>query len=157
MPFPETILKQFRSVNHSTTDESEYYGPYTSLLTDLFPHDENFQVVPQLKGPTFLDTLDFTIIFVVMKQKVSVFFIEIKPYDDLQSNIRRGDADEQMRRRFRNLLGSLPTPKLYGASAMGTRLSIYEYTKATGILLPPAIARDLIVVNKCCPSRASEI
>ena len=108
MPLPETILDQFRSVNRSTTDESEYYGPYTSLLTDLFPHDENFQVVPQLKGPTFLDTLDSTIIFVVMKQKVPVFFIEIKPYDDLQSNIRRGDADEQMRRRFGTCLEVCP-------------------------------------------------
>ena len=150
MPLPETILDQFRSVNRSTTDESEYYGPYTSLLTDLFPHDENFQVVPQLEGPTFFDTLDFTIIFVVMKQKVPVFFIEIKPYDDLQT-------DEQIRRRFRNLLGSLPIPKLYGASAMGTRLSIYEYTKATGILVPPAITRDLIVVNKYVAPRTLEI
>ena len=37
------------------------------------------------------------------------------------------------------------------ASAMGTRLSIYEYTKATNMLLPPGTTPDPNVVNDDAP------
>jgi hypothetical protein len=152
MPLPETILDQFRSVNRSTTDESEYYGPYTSLLTDLFPHSEKFQVVPQLRGPTNPDDTGFTIIFVVMKRKVPVFLVEIKPHVHLQSYGRRSNAAEQTRNRFLELdIYNSPIPKLYGVSAMGTCLCIYEYTKATNTLLPPRTIPDPMVVNDIAP------
>ncbi|EDR05009.1 uncharacterized protein LACBIDRAFT_303720 [Laccaria bicolor S238N-H82] len=51
MPWIDTILEQFESVTRFTTDESEYYGPYNTLLTDLFPHTEHYEVMPQYKGP----------------------------------------------------------------------------------------------------------
>lgn len=100
MPLPKTILEQFRAVNRSTTDESEYYGPYTSLLTNLIPHVEYFQVVPRLRRPTTPDDTGFTITFVVMKRKVPVFLIEIKPYVYLPSYGRRSNALNQMREGF---------------------------------------------------------
>jgi len=113
---------------HDGRKRIQYYGPYITLLTDLFPHVQHFQVAPQFKGPFTPGSVDFTVIYIVTKRKVPVFFIEVKPYVHLQSPGKRGDADEQMRRRFRDLVvGSSPIPKLYGVSAMGTCLSIYEY------------------------------
>ena len=109
-------------------------------------------MVPQLRRPTTPDDTGFTITFVVMKRKVPVFLIEIKPYVYLQSYGRRSNALNQTRERFRELsLGNLPIPKLFGISAMGTRLSIYEYTKATNVLLPPGTTPDPNVVNDDAP------
>ncbi|KAI9451761.1 hypothetical protein BJY52DRAFT_86922 [Lactarius psammicola] len=143
MPWSETILEQFQFVDRSTMDENEYYGPYNTLLTDLFPPVEHFQVAPQIMAPSIPDFVDSTVIYIVTKRKVPVFFIEIRPYFHLQQPGLRRSSDKHMRRTFRDLvLGILPIPKLYGVSAMGTCLSIYECTKATGVLLPPAITPD---------------
>ncbi|KAI9438447.1 hypothetical protein BJY52DRAFT_547743 [Lactarius psammicola] len=143
MPWSETILEQFQFVDRSTMDENEYYGPYNTLLTDLFPPVEHFQVAPQIMAPSIPDSVDSTVIYIVTKRKVPVFFIEIRPYFHLQRPGLRRSSDKHMRRTFRDLvLGILPIPKLYGVSAMGTCLSIYECTKATGVLLPPAITPD---------------
>ena len=118
MPWSETILEQFKLVNHYMTNESEYYRPYITLLTDMFPHAEHYQVAPQLKGPVTPGSVNFTVIYVVMKRKVPVLFIEVKPYIHLQRDGTRGAADDQMRRRFRDLVsGSLPIPRLYGINA----------------------------------------
>ena len=42
---------------------------------------------------------------------------------------------------------NLIIPKLYRISAMGSRFSVYEYTKETNILFPPSIARDVMLVT----------
>jgi hypothetical protein len=152
MPWGATILEQFELINRYTTDESEYYGPYITLLTDMFPHIEHYQVAPQFKGPVTPGSVDFTVIYVVMKRKVPVLFIEVKPYVHLHEIGTRGKADHQMRERFRDLVGpNLPVPKLYGISAMGTCFSVYEYTKETGRLTPPMIARDPDIINDVAP------
>ncbi|KAF8514939.1 hypothetical protein BU17DRAFT_94016 [Hysterangium stoloniferum] len=150
MPWGATILEQFQLVNRYTTDESEYYGPYITLLTDLFPHTDHYQVAPQFKGPATPGSLDF--VYVVMKRKVPVLFIEVKPYVYLQDMAKREKADNQMRGRFRELGSpSLPMPKLYGISAMGTCFSVYEYAKETNRVSPPLIPRDRDVVNDVAP------
>lgn len=152
MPWGATILEQFELINRYTTDESEYYGPYITLLTDMFPHIEHYQVAPQFKGPVTPGSVDFTVIYVVMKRKVPVLFIEVKPYVHLHEIGTRGKADHQMRERFRDLVGpNLPVPKLYGISAMGTCFSVYEYTKETSRLTPPLIARDPDIINDVAP------
>ena len=81
MALPETILDQIRSVNMSTAPRQTKVNTmdrYASL--DHFPHSEKFQVVPQLRGYTNPNDTGFTIIIVVMKQKVPEFFAEIKPH-----------------------------------------------------------------------------
>ena len=42
--------------------------------------------------------------FVVMKRKVPVLLIEVKPYVHLQRGGTRGETDDQMRRAFRDLV-----------------------------------------------------
>src|SRR5882762_7608301 len=152
MPWGPTILEQFQLVNRYTTDESEYYGPYITLLADLFPHTDHYQVAPQFKGPVAPGSIDFTVIYIVMKRKVPVLFIKVKLYAHLQDIAKREKADNQMRDRFREL-GSpnLPIPKLYGISAMGTCFSVYEYTKETNRVAPSSIPRDPDTVNDVAP------
>jgi hypothetical protein len=152
MPWEATILEQFQLVDRYTTDESEYYGPYITFLTDLFPHTDHYQVAPQFKGPIMPGSIDFTIVYIVMKRKVPIFFIEVKPYVHMRDIAKREKADNQMRDRFREL-GSLnlPVTKLYGISAMGTCFSVYEYTKETNRVTPPSIPRDQDVIDDVAP------
>ncbi|KAN0121355.1 hypothetical protein V8E52_003251 [Russula decolorans] len=62
MPWPDYVTTQFNLVNPCTTDESEYYGSFNTLLTSLFPPTENFQVAPQFIRTR--DPIDFTVIFI---------------------------------------------------------------------------------------------
>ena len=69
VPWIDTILEQFEIVGRFTADESEYYGPYNTLLTDLVHHTEHYQVTPQYKGPVAPGSIDFTTTYVVRKWK----------------------------------------------------------------------------------------
>ena len=152
MPWSATIIKQFELIDRFTKDESEFYGPYNTLLTDLFPHQEHFQVAPQYKGPVTPGSVDFTTIYIVRKRKCPVFFIEIKPFVKLDTPSTREEADTQMRKRFNAIVDrNLVIPKLYGVSAMGTCLAVYEYSQEMGVL-PLAIPRDLESVNDVTPA-----
>jgi hypothetical protein len=122
MPWPEIFLKQFTLVPTGTADESEYYGPFNSLLSFLFPVDEDFQVSPQYKGPAHPGSIDFTAIYIVNLNKHPVFFVEIKPRGQLEDIATRGAADDQMRDISRRLIGGLAIPRLFGISAMGSIL-----------------------------------
>ena len=153
MPWTDTILEQFELINRFTTDESEFYGPYNTLLTDLFPHAEHYQVAPQFKGPVTLGSVNFTMIYIVRKHKYPVFFIEIKPYIHLNDIRTQAKADQQMRERFGSMIGpSLAIPNLYGVSAMGTRFSVYQYMKETNILKPSLILPDPNYVTDVAPA-----
>jgi hypothetical protein len=153
MTWADTIREQFDLVDRFTADETEYYGPYTTLLTDIFPHTEHFQIVPQSKGPMTPGSIYFTTIYIDRKRKRPVFFIEIKPFPHLDNFSTRAKADQQMRDRFVAIIGRNPViPKLYGISAMGTRFSVYEYSQETNILLPLSIARDVMYVTDIAPA-----
>jgi hypothetical protein len=152
MTWADTIREQFDLVDRFTTAETEYYGPYNTLLTDIFPHAEYFQIIPQYKGPVTPGSINFTTIYIVHKWKCPVFFIEIKPFPHLDDISTREKADQQMRDRFINIIGrNLVIPKLYGTSAMGTRFSVYVYNKEINVLLPPSIARDAMYVTDVAP------
>jgi len=148
MPWPDYVTTQFNLVNPCTTDESEYYGSFNTLLTSLFPPTENFQVAPQFIRTR--DPIDFTVIFIVMKRKAPVFFIDVKTYLAFDHTPSRREADDQMRNMFLDF-SSLPLPKVYGISALGTRFSVYEYHSDTRILTPELILPDLDVVSDIAP------
>ena len=54
------------------------YGPFNTLLSTVFPPADNYQVSPSHKRIT--GSMDFNVIYIVMKRKVPVLFIEIKTY-----------------------------------------------------------------------------
>jgi hypothetical protein len=150
MPWPDFVTTQFNLVNRFTTDESEYYGPFNTFLTALFPPTENFQVVPQFKR--IKGTVDIMIIFIITKRKVPVFFLDVKAHLALDRTYLRKEADDQMRDMFLDFSsGSLPLRKLYGISALGTRFSVYEYHPDTRRLTPRLILPDHNVVNDTAP------
>lgn len=56
-----------------------------------------------------------------------------------------------MRRRVVDFCDVITIPKLYGISALGTRLSVYEFTRATRELTPHAILADPNVLTDVAP------
>jgi hypothetical protein len=150
MPWPKFVTTHFDIVDHFTTDDNEYGGPFNTLLTTLFPATEDFEISPQsrrIKG-----SMDFTIIFIIMKRKVPVFFLAVKAYVALECFSLRKQADDHMRRQFLDFSSqSLPLRKLYGISALGTRFSVYEYHSDTHRLTPKLVLPDLDIVSDTVP------
>ncbi|KIM78064.1 hypothetical protein PILCRDRAFT_824776 [Piloderma croceum F 1598] len=150
MPWSEGVIEQFEIVDLYTTEESDFYGPFNSLLVELFPSSEHYQVSPQFKR---IDgSLDFTIQFIVHRRRIPVFFLEVKTFRSLTLLSARDSADDQMRQRFREFAsGTIPTATLYGISAFGPQFCVYAFESATRSIDPPAVARDLVVVNDIAP------
>jgi hypothetical protein len=150
MPWPDFVVTQFDLVNRFTTDESEYCGPFNTLLSTLFPATENYQVAPQfnrVKG-----SMNFAVVYIIMKRKIPVFFLEVKTYLAFDQDSSRKEADDQMRDGFLDFASeSLPLPKLYGISALGTRFSVYEYHPSTRVLTPQRILPHPDIVNDTAP------
>jgi hypothetical protein len=68
-----------------------------------------------------------------------VFFLEIKPHLSLPYDSKREEADEKMRRRFRDHTTILNIPTLHRVSAFGIRLGFYEYNLATHDIQPTEV------------------
>ncbi|GLB41163.1 hypothetical protein LshimejAT787_0903780 [Lyophyllum shimeji] len=151
MPWPPALVHEFDLVDPGTPKESDYYGPYNSLLHYLFPISQDFLIFPQPKGPVFPDTAEDATIFVVTAEQHPVFFLEVKPWRDINDLRARGVTDREMRERFQRLIGELRLPKLYGLSAMGPRYAVYEYTAATSAIEPKAIPPHPRLVNDIAP------
>ncbi|KAM6499747.1 hypothetical protein JOM56_005255 [Amanita muscaria] len=144
-PWPEYIHKSFNSViisDPSGRDESVFYGPFTRLLYTLFSVDGPYEIVPQFKSVA-QESIDLVAVLVVELDRHPVFFMEVRPPASFPYDSKREEADEQMRRRFRDLRQILAIPILYGISAFGTRLSFYEYDSATHVLQPEQGANRL--------------
>ncbi|KAF5386424.1 hypothetical protein D9757_006638 [Collybiopsis confluens] len=156
MTWPSTIIQQFATIKPQTPNEGDYYGPYNSILNELLPHTERFQVSPEVKGPIAPGSIDFTSVFVVHHiaggEKLPVLFLETKPANYYPRMGARAAADIEMRKRFALLVDRIRIPVLYGISAIGTRICVYKYTKDTNVLSPPLIPRDPAVINDTAPA-----
>ncbi|KAK2467141.1 hypothetical protein APHAL10511_000690 [Amanita phalloides] len=144
-PWPEYIHQSFNSAiisDLSGRDESVFYGPFTRLLYTLFSIDGPYEIVPQFKSVALQGSQDVVAVLVVEVNRHPVFFTEIKPPASFSYDSRREEADEQMRRRFRDLRQILAIPILHDISAFGTRLSFYEYDSATHVLQPEQVLRS---------------
>lgn len=147
MPWPDFITL---FVNKFTTEESDYYGPFNALLNHLFPASEYYQIAPQFKRVA--GSIDITIIYPITRRRVPVLFIELKTYVAYDTDSARKGADDQMRDRVLDFTaGNIPIPTLYGLSALGTRICVYEYTTATGTLTPPRIVPHPEIVTVTAP------
>ena len=152
MPWDEFILEQFESaLPLGEHDESQYYGPYATLLFKLFPANEHYMLVPQYKRPRQLESVDFTTIFLIQRRRHPVFFVEIKPAGHIHKDSSRGYADRQMRERADDLKDDIEIPILYGVSAIGTKLCVYKYTKDSRQLEPELILGDTKIVIDTAP------
>jgi len=114
-------------------------------------------VVPQYKRPEQLKSVDFTTIFLVRHNAHPVFFIEVKSSSGLHGVSSRKNADLQMRERFDNLFEDVAIGTLYGASAMGTKICIYELDRTSRRLTPTLIPSDPELVTDTAPANRWDI
>ncbi|KAF5390840.1 hypothetical protein D9757_004529 [Collybiopsis confluens] len=140
MTWPSQIASRFKIVNPNTTDESEYFGPYNSLLHHLFPYLDGYQVNPQYKGPASAP-ISHPTTFVVTRfrekgEETPLLFIDVQARYVGRYPTTRSAVDAQMRNRFRMLGSLVEIPCLYGISAIGTRICIYKYSKEKNRLEP---------------------
>ncbi|KAF8891926.1 hypothetical protein CPB84DRAFT_1783853 [Gymnopilus junonius] len=150
MPWSEGIIEQFEIIDLHTPDESDFYGPFNSLLVELFPSSEHYQVSPQFKHTD--GSLDFAIQFIIHHRRIPIFFLEVRTFRSLTLLSARGSADDQMRRGFREFAsGSIPIATLYGLSAFGPQFCVFAFESPTRSIDPPAIARDLVIVSDIAP------
>jgi hypothetical protein len=106
-----------------TKHETMLYGPITALLVYLFPPSDSYVLTPPWKKPPELFSIDFAAVFVVELARHPVFFLEVKAAGHFFSAYGRALADDQMRARFKDLVGNLAIPTLYGVSLLGPHLS----------------------------------
>ena len=142
--------EQFSLVDRFTTEESDWYGPFNTLLFELLPPSEHYQITPQYKRAE--GSQEFTVHYIIRKRRVPIFFVALKPYGSLKNLSARALADNQMRDRFRELSsGPLPTPKLLGISSFGTQFCVYTFTTETRTLQPRFIMADVDIINDIAP------
>ena len=84
MLWTEAILKQLSLVDHFATEESNWYGPFNTLLFGLFPTLEHYQITPQYK--CVKGSQDFTVHYIICKRYVPIFFIKLKMYGSLKNH-----------------------------------------------------------------------
>lgn len=121
--------------------ENDYYAPYNKLLNFLFPVDSPFTVGPQTHQiAESREYIDFIVEYKVFWGDAPVFILEIKSGPKLGLLSAREEADLQIRRRLRDLVGICPLSKLHAVSAIGTKLCFY--TAEDRAITPPRIVAD---------------
>jgi hypothetical protein len=145
-PWPEYIHQTFNAymVNEFYDEgEATFFAPLTRLFYTLFYAIEGpYDIIPQfrpnpLKGAR--ERANFVPVILVEVNRRPVFFLEIKDPVSLPYESRRQEADEQMRRKFKELGPLSEIPTLYGVCAFGTRLAFYEYDSVTRDIQPAEI------------------
>ena len=136
-PWPDYVYVTFRSAIaqdiEDGIEEDTFFGPMMRLCYNLFYADEGpYNIIPQFRPKG----IDFVPAVLVEVDQHPVFFLEIKSPLSLPDELKRQEADEQMRRKFKELGPLLEIPKLYGVSAFGTRFAFYEYDRATRDIQP---------------------
>ncbi|KAI6039464.1 hypothetical protein EDC04DRAFT_1726536 [Pisolithus marmoratus] len=151
MPWSELITLYLELINKFTDDENGYHlGPFNALLSILFPSCDGYQVIPsfkQIPGTTY-----FTFVYVITGREVPVLFMDARTYIEYNTPSIRKQADDQMRHRLLDFIeGTVPIPKLYGISAFGTRICVYEYTTEDRTLTPACIIPHPLIVTDTAP------
>ena len=126
----------------STTSEPLFYGSWNRLLNTLFPVDTMFEVVPQFPAVTAHEAVDFVLLLLVYVRVTPVFVVEVRPPADFPLASKREEADNQLRRLFRDLAPDLKIRVLQGVSAFGTKVAFYTYRQDNHRLEPERIVPD---------------
>ena len=148
--WPQHVLNRFATVPVNPR-ENDYYAPYNKLLNILFPADSPFTVGPQTHPISESgESIDFVVEYQVFWGDAPVFILEIKTGPKLRLVSAREEADHQIRRRLRDLIGICPLPALHAVSAIGTKLCFYTAQAEIGIT-PPKIAAERELITDTAP------
>ena len=139
--FSRYILTRFATIPGNPR-QNDYSAPYNKLLNVLFPPDGPFTVGQQTHPiAESRESIDFLVEYQVFWGDVLVFILEIKAGPKLGLVSAREEADLQLRRRVRDLIGIFPLSKLHAISAIGTKLCFYT-AEAGRAITPPRIVAD---------------
>lgn len=133
-PWSPTITRLLLNVDYGAL-EQEYYGPFNTLLTNVFPFNEHYIVAPQAH-PNHRDAVDFLIEFMLLVDNIVVGGFEIKRELDIDNDAGRLNAHQQVLDRFRTMHGFLQLPVFIMVSAIGKHCRVYRYTRETRISVP---------------------
>jgi hypothetical protein len=146
MTWPDYVRASSECVQGDMHGEWEYYGTYNLILYHLFPPEEGFILFPTQRRPYPPDWKDRKEIYYKVDTyrtgRKPVFLLDIKPPIHLKQESTRVAVDQEMRSRMAGLADALAIPRLYGISAMGLRIAVYEYSKDTGVTILPGIPAD---------------
>ncbi|KAJ3202724.1 hypothetical protein HK099_001755 [Clydaea vesicula] len=120
----ENVVKRFRSVPPNPR-ENDFHAPYNKLLCTEFDITGKYSVAPQAyPQPNTKSTIDFFV-------EYTIEFIS-----------SREEADEQIRKRLKDIGPLCPLGNLYGVFAFGTKYAIYNYMKDSRRIEPAPIPSD---------------
>jgi hypothetical protein len=91
MPWDELTMDSFEAVPLNTSNESEWYGPWNTILGLLFPHHKHFEISAQHLAAGRLAATDYITFYIVkftnsrLSVKTPVFFVEVKPFPNLNN------------------------------------------------------------------------
>ncbi|KAJ3387179.1 hypothetical protein HDU92_002055 [Lobulomyces angularis] len=145
---------KFQHIDHNA-QEKEYYIPYNALLNTIFKLEDGYFVAPQLYPIDGRKAIYFSIeYFIYNTSGKPIMFLEMKKTRDIHNISERVDADEQMRERYTLLSKDVDIPILYGISAFGTRIAVYQFHKSSREVLPreliptdPSIVTDIAPID----------
>ena len=108
--WPVKVQRQF-DIAQAGNDvlENVFHGPYNKLLNTLFPVDTDFTVIPN-----FQEIINSTngvadyyfVTFEIFLENRPVFVLELKREKDFSVRSKRKAADDQLRGRLGDLIGS---------------------------------------------------
>src|SRR5882724_12665829 len=136
MSWPQSIIDQFNAIDPNTTVESEWYGPYNTLLVHIFKYEGGFSVHPQYSLFESWESIDFTTIYIVERKCHPVFILEIKPHPNIVDKSRCNGADWEIHEHFDKLADGLVIPQLHAVSLMGMTFATYILENATSLVMP---------------------
>jgi hypothetical protein len=148
--WPQSILTRFATIP-ANPRENDYYAPYNKLLNFLFPPDSSFTIGPQTYPiAESHESINFLVEYQVFGGDAPVFILEIKTGPKLGLISAREEADLQIRRHLRDLVGICPLSELHAVSAIGTKLCLYT-AAADHAITPPRIVADNQLATDTAP------
>ncbi|KAJ3379268.1 hypothetical protein HDU92_006782 [Lobulomyces angularis] len=138
----ENVVKRFRSVPPNPR-ENDFHAPYNKLLCTEFDITGKYSVAPQAyPQPNTKSTIDFFVEYTIEVNDEPVLLLEITIPSLLKFISSREEADEQIRKRLKDIGPLCPLGNLYGVSAFGTKYAIYNYMKDSRRIEPAPIPSD---------------
>src|SRR5882724_121787 len=152
MSWHQSIIDQFNAVDPNTTVESEWYGPYNTLLVHIFKYEDGFSVHPQYSLFESQESIDFTTIYIVERKCHPVFMHEIKLHPNIVDKSRRNSMDRQIHKHFDKLADDLVIPRLHAVPLMGMTFTTYVLENATSLVTPqPNISSNKDIIRDLAP------
>jgi len=153
---PENIYNMLRFAKDlPETNASKLYQRYYALLSHLSPPQEEYFIFLQYKSLTQFSVVDHgTIYSVNLKTHPSMMFLlQVKSSQALGHRPTGPEADWQIRKKFRHVMGSISVEMLYRASPSGTLVCIYKLHFMSRVLFPfqMTICNNLEIVTNTVP------